>query len=443
MAKPLTAIAVKSFKSGKMRREMPDGGSPGLYLVVQTSGQKSWALRFRRPNGRPTKLTLGPLDLSGNEAPAQPAIGHPLTLASARALAAELGRQRVRGRDVVADHEAAKSRQKFEQETRAQNTFAGAAREFIEQHARKKTRRWQQQARLLGFRPASDTLEVIPGGLVHRWRDKPIVEVDGHEIHSLIDETRRDGVPGLEQRTNEPSEARARVMLACLSKMFGWLAQRRKIDKNPCIGVHRPDPSTARDRVLTDAEIVKFWLVTDMIGGVFTPLLKLLLLTGSRLNEVAGMTREELSDDGLTWNIPGSRTKNKRPHVVPLAPLARDVLESVSAKAGLLFTTTGRSPVSGFSKMKIRLDNSMSIPPWRLHDLRRTAATGMAGIGVPPHIIEACLNHVSGAKAGVAGTYNRAAYEPEKRAALERWADHIASIVSGRAAKVVALRGRS
>ncbi len=227
MAKPLTAIAVKSIKSSKLRREIPDGGCPGLYLVIQTSGQKSWALRFRRPNGRPAKLTLGPLDLSGKEAPAQPTIGHPLTLASARALAAELGRQRVRGRDVVADHEATKRRQKFEQETRARNTFAGAGRDFIEQYARKKTRRWQQQARLLGLRPASDTLEIIPGGLAHRWRDKPIVEVDGHDIHSLIDETRRDGVPGLERRTNEPSEARARVMLTCLSKMFSWLAQHR------------------------------------------------------------------------------------------------------------------------------------------------------------------------------------------------------------------------
>lgn len=443
MAKPLTAIAAKSFVSGKVRREIPDGGCPGLYLVIQTSGQKSWALRFRRPNGRPAKLTLGPLDLSGKEAPAQPTIGHPLTLASARALAAELGRQRVRGRDVVADHEAAKSRQQFEQATRAQNTFAGAARDFIEQHARKKTRRWEQQARLLGLRPVSDTLEIIPGGLAHRWRDKPTVDLDGHDIHCLIDETRRGGVPGLEQRTDEPSEARARVMLACLSKMFNWLVQHRKVEKNPCSGVHRPDPSRARDRVLTDAEIVKFWLATDRIGGMFSPLLKLLLLTGSRLNEVAGMTREELSDDGRTWNIPGSRTKNSKPHVVPLAPLARDILKAVTPDAGLLFTTTGTSPISGFSKLKSRLDNAMSIPPWRLHDLRRTTATGMAGIRVEPHIVEACLNHVSGAKAGVAGIYNRAAYEPEKRAALEQWADHVTGIFSGRTATVVRLRGRS
>lgn len=443
MAKPLTAIAAKSFMSGKVRREIPDGGCPGLYLVIQTSGRKSWALRFRRPNGKPTKLTLGPLDLSAKEAPTPPTIGHPLTLASARALAAEIARQRVRGRDVVADHEAARSRQQFEQATRAQNTFTGAARDFIERYAKKKIRRWEQQARLLGLRPVSDTLEIIPGGLAHRWKDKPTVDLDGHDIHNLIEETRRGGVPGLARRTDEPSEARARVMLACLSKMFSWLAQHRKVENNPCSGVHRPDPSTARDRVLTDAEIVKFWAAADTIGGMFSPLLKLLLLTGARLNEVAGMTREELSDDGRTWNIPSSRTKNNRPHVVPLAPLARDVLKSVTADTGLLFTTTGTSPVSGFSKLKNRLDNAMSIPPWRLHDLRRTAATGMASIGVAPHIVEACLNHVSGAKAGVAGIYNRAAYEPEKRAALERWANHVTGIVSSRTARVVALRGWS
>jgi integrase len=442
LAKPLTAIAVKSFRPSKVRREIPDGGCRGLYLVIQISGQRSWALRFRRPNGKPAKLTLGPLDLSGKEAPAEPTIGHPLTLASARALAAEIGRQRVRGRDVVADHEAAKSRQRFEHETRAQNTFAGAARDFVEQYASKKTRRWQQQARLLGLKPTSDTLEVIRGGLADRWSDKPIVEIDGHDIHSVIDETRRGGVPGLERRSNVPSEARARVMLACLSKMFSWLVQHRRVEKNPCTGVHRPDPSRARDRILTDAEIVKFWSATDTIGGMFTPLLKLLLLTGSRLNEVAGMTREELSDDGLTWNIPGSRTKNKRAHVVPLAPLARDILESVSAETGLLFTTTGRSPVSGFSKIKNRLDDVMSVPAWRLHDLRRTAATGMAEIGIPPHIVEACLNHISGAKASVAGVYNRAAYSAEKKVALERWAAHIQGLVTDRESKILPLRGR-
>ena len=196
--------------------------------------------------------------------------------------------------------------------------------------------------------------------------------------------------------------------------------------------------------MLTDAEIVKFWRATDAQRKEFSALLKLLLLTGCRLNEVAGITRAELGDDdGATWNIPGARTKNKRPHVVPLAPLAREILNSVrsiAGEAGLVFTTTGRSPVSGWSKIKRRLDEAMKIPTWRLHDLRRTAATGMAEIGIAPHIVEAALNHVSGAKAGVAGTYNRAAYAEEKRAALERWASHVQGLVSERPANVVKMR---
>ena len=147
-----------------------------------------------------------------------------------------------------------------------------------------------------------------------------------------------------------------------------------------------------------------------------------------------------MSED--TWNIPASRTKNKWPHVVPLAPLARDIVAtSVAAStSNLIFTTTGRTPVSGFAQIKRKLDAAMKIPEWRLHDLRRTAATGMAELGIAPHIVEACLNHVSGAKAGVAGVYNRAAYAPEKKAALERWANHIEGLVKGRPANITQLR---
>ena len=370
----------------------------------------------------------------------QPVLDLPLTLASARRLAAEIHRQRAMGRDVVADYDASRRRQKSEHESRAKSTYASAAKDFIEQYASKKTRRWRETARLLGlaYPPTGGEPTRIKGGLCERWNDKPIAEIDGHDIHSLIDETRRSGAPGLERRSDGPTEARARVMLSCLSKMFSWLVQHRRVSQNPCKDVHRPEASAARDRVLTDAEIVKFWRATDAERKELSALLKLLLLTGCRLNEVAGMTRAELSDNGATWNIPGSRTKNKRPHVVPLAPLARKMVGTGSE--GFVFTTTGRSPVSGWSKIKRRLDEAIKIPPWRLHDLRRTAATGMAEIGIAPHIVEAALNHISGAKAGVAGTYNRAAYAEEKRAALERWASHVQGLVSERPANVVKMR---
>jgi integrase len=430
MAKTLTAVSVKNYRPGKGRREIPDGGCPGLYLVIQASGHRSWALRFRRPSGRPAKLTLGPVDLSGKEAEGAPVLGQPLTLASARRVAADVGHQRALGRDVVSDYDASRRRQRSEHEARARSTFVAVAREFIEQYARKKTRRWRETARLLGLRPTPEGFEIIRGGLADRWSDRPVAAIDGHDIFGVVDETRRSGVPGLERRSDGPTEARARVMLACLSKLFGWLVEHRLVEKNPCAGVHRPGPSRPRDRILTNAEIVKFWSAANAERKELSPLLKLLLLTGCRLNEVAGMRRPELTDDGTIWNIPGERTKNKRPHVVPLAPLAQTILTTVTGDGDLVFTTTGRSPISGWSKIKRRLDGAMVIPPWRLHDLRRTAATGMAEIGIAPHIVEAALNHISGAKAGVAGTYNRAAYAPEKRAALERWASHVEGLVS-------------
>ena len=451
MAKQLTAAAVKRYRAGRGRREIPDGGCPGLYVVIQAGGYRSWAMRFRRPSGKSAKLTLGPVDLSGKESESDPVFGTPLTLASARRLAADIHRQRAMGRDVVADYEASKRRRRSEQEIRAKRTFAAAARDFIEGHAKSKTRRWQEQARLLGLQPTAQGLEVIRGGLSDRWCDKPVAEIDAHDIYGVVDESRRRGVPGLKRRSDGLTEARARAMFFCLSKTFAWLVQHRRVDKNPCAGVHRPDAPKARDRVLTDAEIVKFWSAAAAERREFAALLKLLLLTGCRLNEVAGMTRPQLSNDGASWNIPGARTKNGRPHVVPLAPLAREILASVAGEGALVFTTTGDKPVSGWSKIKNRMDDTMlesarkegddvTIPPWRFHDLRRTCATGMAELGIAPHIIEAVLNHVSGARAGVAGIYNRALHSSEKKAALERWAAHIQRLVAGQKGKVVKLR---
>src|SRR5262249_18458842 len=157
----------------------------------------------------------------------------------------------------------------------------------------------------------------------------------------------------------------------------------------------------------------RFWKATEAVGEPFVGLLRLLLLTGCRLNEVAGMRHSEIQEDGTQWLIPGERTKNHRPHVVPLSPLARDLLAGAKRIEGCSFvcSTTGSSAVSGWTKIKGRLDAAMKPAlPWVLHDLRRTTATGMADIGIAPHIVEAVLNHVSGARAGVAGTYNRALY---------------------------------
>ena len=243
-------------------------------------------------------------------------------------------------------------------------------------------------------------------------------------------------------------------MHQALSTLFGWLLQRRRVASNPCAGVWHSHPPVARERVLSETEIRWLWLGCDQITIPYGALFRLLLLTGCRLNEVTAMRRTELSDDGATWTIPGERTKNHRTHVVPLAPLAREILASVppiESAAGFVFTVSGTRPVTSFSATKAELDRpclplrTRSAGPTRPFRGGRyticgaAAATGMAEIGIAPHIVEACLNHVSGARAGVAGIYNRAVYGPEKKAALERWAAHVQGLASGRSARIVPL----
>jgi integrase len=430
MAKVLTAQAVKRMKaSGRLPREIPDAAAPGLFLVIYPSGRKSWALRFRRPDRRTAKLVLGSVSFVGDGArDPDPVIGGQLTLAAARRLVGALKHQIAMGKDPAAEYQA-------EQRSiglSAADTFPAAACDFILQHAKRKTRRWIAQARLLGLRERDKGLEPIDGGLAMRWRNKPLSEVDTDTVFRLIEEVRHKGIPGLERRSAEPSEPRSRTMHAVLSKMFNWLAEKRRISVSPMASLKRPSPSRARDRVLSNQEIVAFWHAADKITPPFGALFKLLLLTGCRLNEVARMEAGELSKDGAVWTIPGNRTKNHLIHVVPLSRLARTILKGIShsPECNFTFSTNQRTPVSGFSKVKRRLDAEMKdVPPWRLHDLRRTCATGTAEIGVPPHIIELCLNHVSGARAGVAGIYNRSVQMEERRAAMERWADHVTGLV--------------
>jgi integrase len=431
VSKPLTAQAVAKMKAtGDLPREVADTSAPGLYLVIYPSGKKSWALRFRRPDRRTAKLVLGSVNLIGDaRRDPDPVVGGHLTLAAARRLVAALKHQIAMGKDPSAIYQAERRSIAMS----AADSFAVAACDFISQHAQKNTRRWQEQARVLGLRKTDEGLEPIDGGLAMRWRDKPLAEIDTDTVFRLIEEVRHKGIPGLEKRSTNASEPRARGMHAVLSKMFNWLAQKRRIAVSPMAALKRPPPSRPRDRVLSGKEIIAFWRSADDATSPFGPLLKLLLLTGARLNEVARMEIAELSDNSSIWTISGSRTKNRRTHLVPLSPLAQSLLNEVkhSLDCRFLFSTNQRTPVSGFSKTKRRLDAKMKdVAPWRLHDLRRTCATGMAELGVPPHVVELCLNHVSGARAGVAGTYNRSVQMAERRAALERWADHVTELVA-------------
>jgi integrase len=236
--------------------------------------------------------------------------------------------------------------------------------------------------------------------------------------------------------------------------LFRWLLRHRRVRGNPCQGVERPGAPPPRERALSSDEVRWFRRGCDELGAPYGALLQFLLLTGARLAEVTGMRRDELSEDGAVWTVPGERAKNHRPNLLPLPAQVRGILAALPRVEGeLVFSYTGR-PLTGFSRVKAKLDAEMRaaareedpaavIPPWRVHDLRRTCSTGMHALGVAPHIVEAVLNHVSGARAGVAGVYNVAEYRAEKQEALRRWAQHVAGVVSGKPADVVNFpRGR-
>jgi integrase len=432
MATMLTTAAVAKLKAADKRREIPDAGAPGLRLVIHPTGTKTWIARFRRPNGKQGNLTLGPLDTSGRE-DHEPTLGHPLTLKGARILANELARQRDRDIDVVAVRQTERHRRRVSLLESSANTFAAAVKDFIDERVVRKTgqkpRRWLEDARMLGLDFSNGEPTVIKGSIADRWRDKPVTEIEADDIYVLVEEARRHGVPGMGKRRNASSDARGRHLADALSALFKWLLVHRRIKVNPCVGMHKPAAGPSRDRVLTDAEIKPLWVACTRMGDPFGPMLKLLLLTGCRLNEIARLEEAELADGMI--RLPGGRTKNGLPHDVPLAPLAKEVLAGIRRvpNCKYVFSTTGTSPVSGFSKTKVKIDGLLSIAPWTFHDLRRTAATGMADIGIAPHILEAILNHISGARAGVAGVYNRSVYATEKRVALEKWADHVRRIV--------------
>ena len=260
-ATTLTEAAVRKFKAKPPRRRwIWDGGSQSLFLVIHPGGRKSWVMRFRGLNGRPVKLVLGRADVTGSELKGDPVVGQPLTLVAARRVASEIQRQRALGIDVAGEHRARKHRQRAELDAAAEGTYGVLVRRFIDEHDRRSRR---ATGRLLGMEYPDDV--VTKNGLADRWHDKPVRTIDGHDIHGVIDEAQRVGVPGIEVRNPNRSESRARNLHAALSSFFSWCLQHRHVDSNPCRDVWHPKKPEARDRVLNETEIGAVWRACDGI----------------------------------------------------------------------------------------------------------------------------------------------------------------------------------
>ncbi|PQM29270.1 integrase [Sphingopyxis lindanitolerans] len=234
--------------------------------------------------------------------------------------------------------------------------------------------------------------------------------------------------------------ANIRNVFAVLRRLLRWAVSRGDIDRSPMEGMETPPPVKPRDRWLSDEELGRIWMTAPNTHSCFGPIIRLLIVTGQRREEVSSLRWEELNRKDLLWTLPGERAKNGEPNRIPLNELAVAILDEVAGstiwpRSGRMFTTSRGGRFTGYSKGKIKLDLLMSqdgrepLPDWRLHDLRRTLATGFQRLGVRFEVTEAVLNHVGGSRAGVAGIYQRHDWKDEKREAMKSWNDHLATII--------------
>lgn len=259
-------------------------------------------------------------------------------------------------------------------------------------------------------------------------------------LHSLaLDQIgRKDVASRLNRITLDHSAIVCGRARSQLSGLFAWALTQGLCDANPVIGTARPKNGKPRERVLSDAELAAIWKACgdDDHGKV----VRLLILTGCRRQEVGGLCWSEINREQGVWTLPAARSKNKTAHTLPVLPMMSSILEAVPHMAGRdqLFGLRGAG-FSGWQRGKTALDARLDLAAWTLHDIRRTVATRMADIGTMPHIVEQILNHQSGHKGGIAGIYNRSSYEREVRTALATWHDHVRSIVDGGKRKIISM----
>ncbi|CDX62385.1 putative DNA integration/recombination/inversion protein [Mesorhizobium plurifarium] len=396
------AAFINSLKPPTTRQEIPDSTQAGLYLVMQPSGALSWAVRAKI-GGKASKVTIGRYDEKGS---ADDRIGslisptQALNVTQARTVAERVRDDAKRGNDPRL--------QKIDK-----TGLAAWFDDFI-----KTARTTGFKGRAVKASTADEYERIIATNIKPHWNHvTDIRTLDYRDVEKLLDKL---------------SPGARRNAFAVLSAFFRWKPVARAIGRNIIELAQAPTKPASRDRVLSHDEIKRVWRAAEKCGYPFGPMTQLLLLTGQRRDEIAELKWSEISDDLDAITLEASRTKNSRPHIVPIAPLAKTIISRlpriVDADGELseyVFTTTAATPFSGFSNGKKALDKHCgepALPDWHLHDLRRTCATELAKLGIKQEVTEAVLNHKTGKVSGVAAIYNRYDYQDEKREALEQWA---------------------
>jgi len=372
--KKLNDKFIQSLKGTGKRQEYCDTLLSGFGVRLTKEGKVSFYVRFRHRN-KIKRETLGYYPI--------------ISLADARDIA------RSKLTDVISGNYSVHQTQQF--------TIRQAYDLFIELYAKVHNKDWKRSSSRLNK-------------FMDEYGDMDLKDLTRIDIIAHLDKLVAQGVPTQSNRAH-----------SALSRFLNWCVERGYLDHSPCQGVRKVAKEISRDRVLNDAELHKVWNACDTFGYPFGPLFKLLILTAQRRAEVSGMRWSELDLPNRIWTIPKERAKNGKAHIVPLSPCAVNIIESLPQflHSDYVFTTTGKSPVSGHGKYKCKLDQMTEVPDWVFHDFRRTASSGMARLEIPPYTAEKVLNHVSGTFAGVLGVYNQYGYDKEKREALNKWADYV------------------
>ncbi len=285
-------------------------------------------------------------------------------------------------------------------------TVSQAFDQYLERYAKKQNKNWKEKERIF----INDVIPVI-GNL-------PVHEVTKANIIKIIDRFIKRGSPIAANRS-----------LAYIKNFFKWCLSRDIIQISPADGIVKPSADVSRDRVLSMDEIKIIWKACEDIGYPYGVFVQFALITAQRRNEVITMKWKDIDFKNKVWHIPRENTKTNRGHDIPLSELALQILDNAKQSGKFVFTTTGKTPYSGFSKGKKSLDRRINkningdIDHWRIHDLRRTTASHLARLGTTPHVVEKILNHSSGVISGVAAIYNRYEYNEEKKEALNKWSE--------------------
>jgi integrase len=382
----LTKCAIDAIPTPASDLVYWDAGCAGFGVKVTHKGRKVFVVLYRTggAGSKLRKYTIGPYGR--------------VTLHQARVAAQKVFAAKLEGRDLAAEKQAARRRVVVDKVDDLLETY-------IAQHlAQNKT--------------GGEISRLLRRELGGHWASRSIHDITKRDVVEVISAVEQRGALGSANKT-----------LKSTKTFLRWCVGRAILDRSPAEGIPLPMKVVTRDKVLTDQELLQIILAARKIGGPYGGIVEFLVLTAQRREEVAQMVWDELDIDRGIWTLPGSRTKNGKEHIVHLSEQAIAVLKSLKKKGPFVFSIFGTRPFHDFSKAKRLLDRLSTVSQWRLHDLRRTCVSGMARLGISPHVADKILNHQSGAISGVAAVYQRHEFLAERRAALDLWGEHIGALL--------------